>query len=111
MPNRGPKSYNDIVRATVPDPDSSWRPTLEQERAAYEGYRGLDPDEQKLAQRVHSALAASGQDVANVTVEVDGDRVILGGKVRDADALMKIPAVVGQVDGVSAVVDQLVIAP
>ena len=111
MPNRGPKSYNDIVRATVPDPDSSWRPTLEQERAAYEGYRGLDPDEQKLAQCVHFVFAVFGQDVANVTVEVDGDRVILGGKVRDADALMKIPAVVGQVDGVSAVVDQLVIAP
>src|SRR5258705_6576160 len=111
MPTRGPKSYDDIVRATVPDPDSSWRPTLEQERAAYEGFRDQDPDELALAKRVHAALAASGLDVAHVTVEIDGDRVVLGGKGRDPDALMKIPGVVGQVDGVSAVVDQRVIAP
>src|SRR5262245_48796462 len=31
MPNRLPPSYDEIVRRTVPDPDSSWRPTLEQE--------------------------------------------------------------------------------
>jgi osmotically-inducible protein OsmY len=110
MPN-APKSYDDIVRATVPDPDSSWRPSRAQEARAREGDRALDPDEQDLADRVHEALLRAGFDASMVQIEIDRDRVILRGQVRDHTALMKIPNVVGQVDGVSAVVDQLVIAP
>src|SRR5689334_1639598 len=34
---RNPKTYDEIVRATVLDPDSSVRPTKEQEQAAREG--------------------------------------------------------------------------
>src|ERR1041384_3461452 len=36
------KSYEEIVRQTVLDPDSSKRPTLGQEQAAREGFRALD---------------------------------------------------------------------
>jgi hypothetical protein len=107
----GPKTYDDIVRATVPEPDSSWRPSKAQEARAFEGFRALDPEEQALADRVHDALVAAGLDASKLQIEIDRDRVILRGQVRDHTALMKIPNVVGQVDGVSAVVDQLVIAP
>jgi osmotically-inducible protein OsmY len=110
MPTRPPRSYEEITRATVPEPDSSWRPSVEQEKRAYEGYRALDPDEQKLAERVHDALLAAGLDSTRLQIEIDRDRVILRGQVRDRECLMKIPAVVGQVEGVRAVVDQLVIA-
>jgi len=110
-PRTPPRSYDDIVRRTVPDPDSSWRPTREQEKRAYEGFRALDPEEQELEERVHDALLAAGLDASTLQIEIDRDRVILRGQVRDHESLMRIPSVVGQVDGVRAVVDQLVIAP
>ena len=111
MTTRAPRSYDEITRATVPNPDSSFRPSEEQEKRAFEGYRSLDVDEQKLAEAVHDALLEAGMDSSNLQIEVDRDRVILRGKVRDREAMMKIPVIVGQVDGVRAVVDQLVIAP
>ena len=106
-----PKTYDEITRKTVPEPDSSWRPSGEQVKQAYEGHRALDADEQQLSDRVHAALAAAGMDVTGLTIEVDRDRVLLRGQVRDHDAMLRIPGIVGQVDGVNAVLDQLVIAP
>jgi osmotically-inducible protein OsmY len=111
MPNRPPRTYDEIVRATVPNPDSSWRPTQEQERRAKEGFRALAPDEQRLCDRVHDALLAAGIDTTQLHIEVDRDRVILRGHVRDHHALNRIPDLVEQVEGVGSVIDQLVIAP
>lgn len=110
MPNRPPRSYEDIVRATVPDPDTSWRPTPEEERRAFEGYRALTPAEQRLHDRVHDALLAAGIDTMPLDIEVDRDRVILRGQVRDHRLLDRIPEIVRQVEGVGTVIDQLVIA-
>lgn len=53
-----PKTYDEIVRKTVPEPDSSFRPSPEQVRQAYEGFRALDADEQALKDRVEAALGA-----------------------------------------------------
>ena len=89
----------------------SWRPTIEQEKRAYEGFRALEPEEQELQERVCDALLEAGLDASTLQIEIDRDRVILRGQVRDHESLMRIPTVVGQVDGVRAVVDQLVIAP
>ena len=111
MPNRNSKSYDDISRATVREPDGSWRPTKEQEKQAFEGFRALGPDEQRLSDRVHAALKAAGLDASKLSIEIDHDRVTLRGQVLDHEAMMRIPAIVGQVEGVSAVLDQLVIAP
>jgi len=110
MPKRPPPSYDDIVRRTVPDPDSSWRPSKGQEEEARDGFRALDPGEHALLARVHDALRTSGLDVDQVGIEVDGERVILRGSVRDALALRRLPELARQVDGVSDVVDNLVIA-
>jgi osmotically-inducible protein OsmY len=109
MPKQPPKTYDDIVRKTVPEMDGSFRPTREQEKQAFEGFRALDASEQALADRVHAALAAAGVDVSMLTIEIDHDRVILRGQVRDHEAMMRIPSIAGQVAGVTAVVDQLVI--
>lgn len=110
MPTRAPKTYDEITRATVPNPDSSWRPTKEQEEQAYEGFRAMDEEEQQLHQRVLAALSSAGIDTSRVEIEIDRDRVTLRGQVRDQEALTRISQVVGEVHGVRAVVDQLVIA-
>jgi osmotically-inducible protein OsmY len=110
MPNRVPKSYDEITRATVPNPDSSWRPTKEQEAQAYEGFRAMDDEEQQLHARVLAALSSAAIDTSRVEVEVDRDRVTLRGQVRDQETLTRISQVVGEVSGVRAVLDQLVIA-
>ena len=105
-----PKSYDEIVRATVPEPDSSWRPTKEQERQSREGFRAMDAEEQQLHQRVVAALTSASIDPSSIQIEVDRDRVALRGQVRDRETLTRIAQVVGEVDGVHSVVDQLVIA-
>ncbi len=109
MTTRVPKSYDEITRATVPEPDSSWRPSKEQEKAAYEGYRAMDDQEQQLHRRVVRALTAAGIDASAIEIEIDGDHVTLRGQVRDAATLTRIAQVVCEVDGVRAVLDQLVI--
>jgi hypothetical protein len=110
MPNRVPRTYDEITRATVPDPDSSWRPSDLQEKEAYEGFRALDADEQALHDRVDDALLASGEDLSQLAFEVDRDRVILRGQVRTATALRRVLEIVEHVRGVRGVVDHLVIA-
>lgn len=100
-----PKTYDEIVRKTVPEPDSSFRPSPEQVKQAYEGFRALDADEQALHDRVVAAIGGRG----DITVEIDHDRVVLRGRVRDAADLRRIPEIVRRLDGVNAVDDQLVI--
>lgn len=99
------------MRTTVPDPDSSWRPSPEQVRQAYSGFRALAPEEQELLDRVSEALATSGLDPASVQLEVDHARVLVHGQVADMPTLERIGAVIADVDGVEEVIDKLVVAP
>ena len=99
-----PKSYDEITRKTVPEPDSSFRPSPEQVKQAHEGFRALDADEQQLHARVVATLAG----ISGVQVEIDSDRVTLRGQV-DAATLARVPDLVRGVDGVTAVDDQLVV--
>lgn len=110
MPNRIPRTYDEITRATVPEPDSSFRPTEEQKRQALDGFRALDADEQALFDRIDRALVASGEKLQQVQVEVERDRATVRGSVRDAESLARVLDVVRGVDGVGEVVDRLVIA-
>jgi osmotically-inducible protein OsmY len=107
--DRNPKSYEDIVRSTVLDPDSSVRPTREQEREAREGFRAQDAGEHALHARVAAALAASGLDASKVTVEVSGELVRLGGEIADAAALQTLENAVARVPGVETIHNQIVI--
>jgi len=108
-PNR-PKTYDEIVRKTVPEPDTSFRPSPEQERAAYEGFRALEAIEQALFDRINRALASSGHDLQHVAVEVEREHVTIRGSVRDEAELVRVVEVVRNVEGVGAVDDQLVIS-
>ncbi|MDQ3339884.1 MAG: BON domain-containing protein [Myxococcota bacterium] len=102
---RVPQSYDEIVRKTVPDLDSSERPTVRQEQDAREGFRAMDEHEQALASRVLSALGG----MTGVDVEVDRETVTLRGKVADATQISRAEELVSQVDGVSGVMNHLVV--
>jgi osmotically-inducible protein OsmY len=111
MANRGSPTYDEITRRTVPEPDSSFRPSADQERQAFEGYRAMDDDEKALHARVMDALRASGINWQGISIEVERDRVSVRGTVDDDRALAKIPDIIRSVDGVSEVVDRLVVLP
>src|SRR5678816_2684034 len=80
---RNPSNYDDIVRRTIVDPDTSIRPTREQEQAARQGFRALAPDEQVLHDRVLQALATLGPEASRVTAEISRELVTLRGQVGD----------------------------
>jgi len=99
-----PRSYDDITRSTVPEPDSSFRPTKLQEQQAREGFRMLDVDEQALHARVQAALGG-----AQIDLEIDRTRVILRGQVATGALLQQLEDRVRAVEGVTAVENDLVI--
>ena len=107
---RNPRSYDDIVRQTVIEPDTSIRPTREQEQAAREGFRALDPDEQVLHDRVVQALATLGRDASRVTAEISRELVTLRGQVADVATLRRIEDAVAYVTGVETIHNQVVVA-
>lgn len=100
-----PVSYDDIVRRTVPDPDSSQRPTERQEQQAREGFRAMDDHEAALAARVQSVVAGE----PGVEVEVDRETVTLRGRVRDAQSIARIEEAVNRIDGVAGVINRIVV--
>ncbi len=112
MPNppRPAQSYDEIVRQTVPELDSSFRPTQGQETAAYEGFRALDADEQQLHDRVVAALSGI-TEASGVNIEIERTRVTLRGRVPDANAVTQIENRVHDIDGVGVVASYLVIGP
>lgn len=104
MPTDRPRSYDEITRSTVPEPDSSFRPTKLQEQQAREGFRKLDDDEQVLHDRVIAALGG-----AAIEVEVDRARVTLRGQVPSGAELRSLEDRVRAVEGVADVRNDLVI--
>ena len=110
MPNR-PTTYDDITRRTVPNPDSSWRPTKEQEREAFQGHREMDADENALYERILEVFRNSGLDTEQISVEVSRDHVCLRGNVTNDTDLMVIPELVRDIEGVGGVDDRLVVIP
>ncbi len=109
MPGPIPRSYDEITRSTVPEPDSSFRPTVEQERAALAGERHLSADERLLHDAVAKAVRRSGLDVEDVWIEVEGSRVTLRGRVAGAQFLPKLEEVVRGIPDVGDIVDLVVV--
>jgi BON domain-containing protein len=110
---RTPRSYDEILRRTVVDPDSSFRPSKAQEDEADEqftesrAHAQMTPHERELYQRVaHSLLSRSLGDIG---FEVEDRRVTLRGSVRDADAMSIAEQLARAVPGVDDVVNLLVV--
>jgi osmotically-inducible protein OsmY len=110
MPGRNretPRTYDEIVRKTVPDPDSSQRPTARQEQLAYEGFRAMDDAESALHHRVIAELASIGEP--GIDVEIDRETATLRGRVRNAATIALVEETVRGVDGVERIVNRLVV--
>jgi hypothetical protein len=110
-PAKNSGSYDDIVRRTVVDPDSSVRPSRDQERAAREGFRATSADEQGLGDRVQRAIASVGGDTSRVSCEVSDERVTLSGQVTESRLLRALEDAVAAVPGVETIHNQVVVVP
>ena len=105
-------TYDDIIRRTVPEPDSSWRPSAAQLRDTRAGVRARDDDERGLASRVSAAVrGVAGIDGVTIHVEVEHARVVLMGSVADSAAFRAVDDAVADVEGVETIHNQLVIRP
>jgi hypothetical protein len=110
---RTPRTYDEILRRTVVNPDSSYRPSEAQEGeadAAFTEARAhaqMTPHEHDLYQRVARELL--GRSLGEIGFEVEEGRVTLRGTVRDVDAMAAAEQLVRDVPGVDDVVNLLVI--
>lgn len=113
MPNR---TYDDIVRTTVPNPDSSHRPTRNEEHEAVEREAGprvhqATPDESDDAtteSAVRDALASLGTaDLADLDITIEGARLQIDGSVASKEDRDVIVRRLEGVPGVVAVIDTL----
>lgn len=111
MPSNSPTSpsYDEITRRTVPDLDSSMRPTKEQEVQARDGFRAMDDGEKVLFARVSDALLTSGVPLGTIKVEIDRGTVRLMGNAPDTAAIDRATDLVQDVTGVASVDNQLVV--
>jgi osmotically-inducible protein OsmY len=101
------KSYDDIVRETVVEPDSSQRPSKEQELDSVTGPRSLRPDEQALEARVRQTLTQLG--VRDIDLEVVNESVTVRGSVPTPELATRAADAVSAVPGVERVDNQLVV--
>ncbi|MEO8701012.1 MAG: BON domain-containing protein [Kofleriaceae bacterium] len=111
---KAPRSYDDIVRSTVPDPDGSFRPTPKQVGEAGEEFR----EERALAQMTDSERETYARlatvllaDSDGIGFEVENGRVTLYGTVRDAGEIEALEQRARGVAGVADVTNRLVVAP
>ncbi len=110
-------SYDDIVRRTVPNPDSSFRPSREQVEIAQRAPAdrpalAMSDDEQALHARVVAALRADPAVVANgVRVDVERTRVILSGGVAGPEMVQRVEQIAAAIDGVTDVENHLAPVP
>lgn len=108
------RSYEDIVRATVPLPDSSKRPSRAEAAQADDRpqgpriqYRFADdasPDETSVRAAL---LGLQGADLADLDVAIEGGRVEISGSVADDSDRDRIVRAVSDVPGVIAVIDTI----
>ncbi len=112
----GPSSYDEIVRRTVPEPDSSFRPTTDQVAQAGEESRSerqlaqMTDDERALHARIAQAIA-SVQRLGEISFELDGGSVTLSGRVHDAASIQQVESLVSAVGGIASINNRLVVSP
>lgn len=103
------KTYDDIVRATIPEPDSSMRPSREQVARAYDGTHTRAHDELELYAAVQAALH-SHPEGSNIAIDIRGDVIELRGRVKRPSSINAIEALVKAVPGVGGVTNKLIVA-
>ncbi len=110
-PPRPPaRSYDEIVRGTVPDLDSSRRPSKAQEQEAREGYRDMDDGEKLLYARASDALIGVGVPLGAVQLEIARDHLTLRGHVVDINTVLRVEQAMRELEGIASVDNKLVVA-
>jgi osmotically-inducible protein OsmY len=121
MPGRSdktPSSYDEILRRTVVNTDTSMRPSREEELLARHRFgeatehrpRPLTRVELDLLNRVRQALMLDPRlDLTNVDVAVDGRCVVLTGDVPGVATSVRIADLAAALPGVDGVDNQLVV--
>jgi hypothetical protein len=107
-----PLNYDDITRRTVVGPDGSFRPTREEEDAAYRGFRATTPEEQALHGRAMAALAGmalGGPDLSHLKIEIEDETAILLGEAPDMHTIEAIETRIREVPGIAKVKNELVV--
>lgn len=109
-----PRTYEELTRQTVPMPDSSYRPTLEQEREAYAGMRVMDEDERALYAKICDVLIDLARrdpalDLDEIQVEVERARVAVRGRVPATRWFETIEDAIRAIEGVRDVDNDLVL--
>jgi hypothetical protein len=116
--DKTPSSYDEILRRTVVNPDTSMRPSREEEMLSRHRFgeatehrpRPLTKTELELLDRVRRTLMADpGLDLTNVEITVDGRCVVLTGDVPGIATSIRIADLVGALHGVDGVDNQLVV--
>jgi hypothetical protein len=101
-----PRSYDEIVRNTVLDPDGAYRPSAQQVRAAFHG--PTTACEEAILELVRDALLAARVDTSQLHIVVEHDWVVLRGPVLLPHEVRQIVEVVERVPGVRGVTDLMV---
>jgi osmotically-inducible protein OsmY len=96
---RAPRTYDEITRRTVPEPDTSFRPSQDQLDRAQDEF---------IRQQVGDLLVE--HNAPDVGFEVDRGRVILRGTVRDEQMATRIRREVMRLKDVEQVDDHMRLA-
>ncbi|CAN5886121.1 hypothetical protein BH11MYX2_BH11MYX2_07430 [soil metagenome] len=107
--SKTPRTYDDLTRTTVPDPDGGSRPSPKQIEEAYAGDFTKGHDELQLYAAVQGALHAHAEG-SGVAIDINDARVELRGSVTKASSIDELEALVRTVPGVSSVSNKLVVS-
>ncbi len=114
----GDSSYDDIVRRTILMPDTSRKPSREEEELArHRAGAAADhiphplsaAEERRLAAAERALAADPSIDMSHVNVTVDCHEIVLKGNVPGPATRARIEDVVRAIEGVERVDNQLVI--
>lgn len=108
---RPPRSYDEITRSTVVEPDLSFRPTPAQIAEGALGRRAMFDDELDLLERIEGALEERELKLPTVQIEVVRDKVVIRGSVPEIAMIRAIEHAVATVEGVATFEDHLVVIP
>jgi osmotically-inducible protein OsmY len=110
MQRKPAKTYDEIVRRTVPSPDLTFRAAEADERASLVGPRALTRNERALVSRVRSALHAElGDESDKITIDLVPGKLALQGEVASMDVLRRAEAIASALDDADEIDNQLVV--
>jgi len=112
-PHAAPRSYQDIVRATVPNPDGSYRPTSWSVEAAHhrnQPVEGQTADDARIREAIYERLAVEpALEGSGLWVDVREGVVDLRGSVSRAADRAIAEALVRSIEGVNDVHNESVV--